>query len=206
MNERSFSGNGRFFRLNIMQHKSEMTELIFSATEQLMAKEGLHQLSMHKIAKQAGISAGTIYIYFENKEDLLTQLVQYVFTRFRAILLKDFDENEEFYTQYCRFWWNLWFDLQLRPEIVLNFHQYKILPGFTELVDQCMSDPKHPWNIFCANGNQKGVLCGLPSDILFSISLDSAINLSAKSFYTGITYPKSVLDKVVQQTWQAIKK
>lgn len=189
-----------------MQHKLDMPERIFAVTEQLMAEKGLHQLSMHKIAKQAGIAAGTIYIYFENKEDLLSKLAQYVFERFRAILLKDFDENEQLYEQYCRFWWNLWDDLQQRPEMVLNFHQYKTLPGFRQLAHRCMSDGQHPWNIFCANGNKKGILCDLPSDILFSISLDNAINLSAKTFYTGITYPKSVLEKVVQQTWLAIKK
>ncbi len=50
------------------QSENEMTEQIFLATERLMAKEGLHNLSMHKIAKEASISAGTIYIYFKSKE------------------------------------------------------------------------------------------------------------------------------------------
>ena len=40
--------------------KLDISEQIFDATDRLMAKEGLHHLSMHKLAKEAGIAAGTI--------------------------------------------------------------------------------------------------------------------------------------------------
>ena len=48
------------------QSETDMTELIFAATERLMARDGLDNLSMHKIAKEAKISPGTIYLYFKN--------------------------------------------------------------------------------------------------------------------------------------------
>lgn len=53
------------------QAKADLTEQIFLATDRLMAKEGLNQLSMHKLAKEANIAAGTIYLYFKNKDELL---------------------------------------------------------------------------------------------------------------------------------------
>ena len=34
------------------QAKTDLAEQIFSATDRLMAKEGLNQLSMHKLAKE----------------------------------------------------------------------------------------------------------------------------------------------------------
>ncbi len=34
------------------------------AVDCLMAKEGLNQLSMHKLAKEAKVAAGTIHLYF----------------------------------------------------------------------------------------------------------------------------------------------
>ncbi|MBS5276929.1 MAG: TetR family transcriptional regulator, partial [Haemophilus parainfluenzae] len=34
--------------------KLDVSEQIFDATDRLMAKEGLHHLSMHKLAKEAG--------------------------------------------------------------------------------------------------------------------------------------------------------
>lgn len=51
-----------------MRHaKTDLAEQIFLATDRLMAKEGLNQLSMHKLAKEANVAAGTIYLYFKNK-------------------------------------------------------------------------------------------------------------------------------------------
>ena len=53
--------------------KLDISEQIFDATDRLMAKEGLHHLSMHKLAKEAGIAASTIYLYFKSKFNLLVE-------------------------------------------------------------------------------------------------------------------------------------
>ena len=62
--------------------KLDVSEQIFDATDRLMAKEGLHYLSMHKLAKEAGIAAGTIYLYFKSKDELLAQFARRVFNKF----------------------------------------------------------------------------------------------------------------------------
>lgn len=41
-----------------------------------IAENGYHQTQVSKIAKQAGIADGTIYLYFKNKEDILISLFQ----------------------------------------------------------------------------------------------------------------------------------
>lgn len=46
-------------------------EAIFNATVQLINEVGFSETSISKIAKRANVSAATIYIYHENKEDLL---------------------------------------------------------------------------------------------------------------------------------------
>lgn len=71
-----------------LQCESEMPEHIFKAIERLMAEEGLHNLSMHKIAKEANISAGTIYIYFKSKDELLEKFAYHLFLRFDQVLKK----------------------------------------------------------------------------------------------------------------------
>ena len=43
---------------------------ILSTAEALLAERGLYGLSMKLLADTAGIAAGTIYRYFENKEGL----------------------------------------------------------------------------------------------------------------------------------------
>lgn len=47
---------------------------IVEASIQLTNKLGFDGISISKIAKKAGVSPGTIYIYFDNKEDLFTKI------------------------------------------------------------------------------------------------------------------------------------
>lgn len=49
---------------------------IIDAAVITIAENGYHQSQVSKIAKQAGVADGTIYLYFKNKEDLLISLFQ----------------------------------------------------------------------------------------------------------------------------------
>ncbi|MDA2633315.1 TetR family transcriptional regulator [Bacillus cereus] len=49
---------------------------IIDAAVIVIAKNGYHQAQVSKIAKQAGVADGTIYLYFKNKEDILISLFQ----------------------------------------------------------------------------------------------------------------------------------
>ena len=47
---------------------------IKEATVSLFLREGINGVSVAKIAKEAGVSPATIYVYYENKEDMLGEL------------------------------------------------------------------------------------------------------------------------------------
>ena len=47
---------------------------IIDAAVVVIADNGYHQAQVSKIAKQAGVADGTIYLYFKNKEDILISL------------------------------------------------------------------------------------------------------------------------------------
>ena len=57
------------------QIRSRSTSAILQAALELFARNGYHKTSISQIAKEAGVSKGLIYNYFDSKEDLLTQLV-----------------------------------------------------------------------------------------------------------------------------------
>lgn len=60
---------------------------------ELIVRDGFDGFSMQKLAKEAGVSAATAYIYFENKEDLLHRLYTTVQEAFTDYCLQGFDEN-----------------------------------------------------------------------------------------------------------------
>ncbi|GAK12519.1 TetR/AcrR family transcriptional regulator [Geomicrobium sp. JCM 19039] len=53
---------------------SEKYHLIIDAAVRVIAKHGYHHAQVSKIAKEAGVADGTIYLYFKNKEDILISL------------------------------------------------------------------------------------------------------------------------------------
>lgn len=56
--------------------KQEKFQLILEAALKVIAENGFHGSQISKIAKEAGIADGTVYLYFKNKEDILISLFQ----------------------------------------------------------------------------------------------------------------------------------
>jgi TetR/AcrR family fatty acid metabolism transcriptional regulator len=57
-----------------MKRKGPKYEKIIDAAVTVIAMHGYHQSQVSKIAKEAGVADGTIYLYFKNKEDLLVSV------------------------------------------------------------------------------------------------------------------------------------
>lgn len=52
----------------------EKFKVIIEAAVRVIADNGYHGSQVSKIAKEAGVAEGTIYLYFENKEDILISI------------------------------------------------------------------------------------------------------------------------------------
>jgi AcrR family transcriptional regulator len=63
---------------------------------EIVVKEGLDGFSMQKLAKAAGISPATLYIYYKDKEDLLTKLCIDISNQMMAMSLEGFDPHMPF--------------------------------------------------------------------------------------------------------------
>ena len=68
-------------------------EAIFQATKELLTEIGFSDTSMSKIAKRAGVSAATIYVYFDNKDDMLRKLYLDVKEKLAASIVQAIDQS-----------------------------------------------------------------------------------------------------------------
>ena len=71
-----------------------------------IVKEGFDGLSMQKLAKEAGVSPATIYIYFKDKDDLITQIITEEAHKMSAAILEDFDPDMAFEAGLRKQWEN----------------------------------------------------------------------------------------------------
>lgn len=62
----------------------------------MVVKEGFDGLSMQRLAKAAGVSPATIYIYFKNRQDLLLSLYAEEWEKMAAASLRGFDPKMSF--------------------------------------------------------------------------------------------------------------
>ena len=63
-----------------MKNKEKYYRIISAATK-IFAKKGFYQAKVSEIAKEARVADGTIYLYFENKDDILISLFEEQMTR-----------------------------------------------------------------------------------------------------------------------------
>jgi AcrR family transcriptional regulator len=62
-------------RLKTMKRSNKRGDIMQAAME-LIVEKGFHGAPMDEIARNAGVGTGTIYIYFESKQVLITELYQ----------------------------------------------------------------------------------------------------------------------------------
>ena len=97
MNESSFIF---FFLVVILKVKRDRPKYkqIVDAAVVVIAENGYHQAQVSKIAKEAGVADGTIYLYFKNKEDILVSVFREKMGIFvnnlEVIIEKDVDTSE----------------------------------------------------------------------------------------------------------------
>ena len=64
---------------------------LFEATVKTVNEMGFVAASVSKIAKEANVSPATLYVYYDNKEDLLVSTYIEIKKNFSRAILKDFD-------------------------------------------------------------------------------------------------------------------
>ena len=66
-------GRGQMGRVNTTNNKHDR---IMNAAIASFARHGYHHATIADVAREAGVAAGTIYLYFKNKDDLLIRIFE----------------------------------------------------------------------------------------------------------------------------------
>ncbi len=58
------------------QHTGDKRDLILKAATKLFARRGFFNAQVADVAREAGVAAGTVYLYFQSKDDLLISIFE----------------------------------------------------------------------------------------------------------------------------------
>ncbi|MCL7989101.1 TetR/AcrR family transcriptional regulator [Sphingobacterium sp. lm-10] len=185
-------------------------EAIFQSTLELVQDNGFHGTPMSQVARLANVSVGTIYHYFESKEDLIMELYSYCKTKLMAYLFEGLAHDNHSYEHEFKIIWKRFVQF------------YTLYPSYFRFMNQFYSSPFHEMERRMREINQtdedaktiQGFLkLGSTNNKLRNISIQllcSAFTGVAVSFVKSIIFGKvsmdpQQIDEMVDIVWTSIK-
>jgi TetR/AcrR family transcriptional regulator, multidrug resistance operon repressor len=143
---------------------------------EMIVKEGFDGLSMNKLAKAAGVSPATIYIYFKNREDMVQQLFKAAQEAFAKSALRNFDPNASLEDGLWLQWKNRLRYIEEHPFYFKFYEQFTN----THLINHKsvdMSEFKENMMLFVKNAIKRGELTRMEPEIFWSVAYGSFYSL-----------------------------
>ena len=110
-------------------------DALFEATVKLVNEIGFAASSVSKIAKEAGISPATIYIYYKNKEDLLVSTYVEIKKNIGRAIQEDFDDTQPVRNILKHVWFRMFEYISQHPDYFQYTEQFANSP-YQVLVDK----------------------------------------------------------------------
>ena len=145
-------------------------QAIHAKTVELAAQEGFDRLSMHKLAKAVGISPGTLYIYFRDREDLILQVSIAAQRQLFKATLQDFDPEMPFADGLRTQWRNrarYFLENPSQMQFLEMIRYSRFEPEVTRQVSREFADSMRS---FTRNAIERGELVELPLEVYWSIA------------------------------------
>ena len=179
-------------------------DLILRAAEKIIATEGLHNLSMQKLALDAGVAAGTIYRYFKDKDDLIIELRKNVLQLIANELLVDIEQGS-FEERFKRLWYNIIKLGREHSHANLSFAQYSHLLGVDAPEHQAFENEtfKQLHQLFEIAKSQ-GIIQPLSDGILFSIAFEPAVAIGKRLRRGHVDFNELEIQKACELCLRAI--
>jgi AcrR family transcriptional regulator len=189
-----------------MRVKDEIKQVaLIEATIKVVNEIGFASSSVSKIAKEAGISPATIYIYHKNKEDLLVSTYIDIKKRFGQTLLEGFDQSQPIRDIFKRIWKNGFEYIANHREEISYKEQFANSP-YADHVDSSEIDKYYEpiFEVF-----QKGVEQKVIKDVdihLFGVFMYYPMTiLTNHRLCAGFDLNDLNIEKAFDMAWDAIK-
>jgi len=176
----------------------------------MVVNHGFDGLSMHKLAREAGVSVATIYIYFKDREDLLQQLYKEETKKMSDATLIGFDPECHFDEGLKVQWLNRMKYCLADPNSMSFIEQVKHSP----LIDRSVMDRTFidAMSKFVQTAIDRNELIPLPMEIYWSIAfaplyqlLKFHISPSGMPGRPPFTFDEAKIDLALQLVLKALK-
>ena len=189
-----------------MRVKDELKQdAIIKATVKLVNEIGFVSSSVAKIAKEAGVSPATIYVYYKNKEDLLVSTYVGIKKELSTMILEDFDESLPIRDIFRNFWNKAFKYTSQYPEYFQFTEQFSNSP-YSELVDREEVEKFfEPMFRTISRGIEQKIIKDVAMDILAVFMFYPVMLISNPKLCENIDINEETIETAFTLAWDAIK-
>jgi TetR/AcrR family transcriptional repressor of multidrug resistance operon len=148
----------------------EKENLVKKTAIETIAKGGFESFSMNKLAKACGISVATLYIYYKDKDDLLSQLAVEHGKQMGKSMLYNFDTEASFEAGLRQQWENRYRYLINNPTLSKFNEQLKASVYQEQFLSTFMENALEPFKRFNENIVLRGEVKDMPLEVYWSVA------------------------------------
>lgn len=183
--------------------QNAVKEKIRSGLVRVVAKSGIGGTSIGAVAKEAGVSAGTIYLHFEDKTDLLQKVYLQIKTEFHDIMVAAKQEADS-KAMIHRMWRDM-FQFTTAHPLDFLFIEYA---GAAQVLSEDQSRHVASFQVEIAAMLQRaiddGTLAPLPVTTVTTLLVAPAMHLARMSALNDTPIDASQIDLTFERVWLSI--
>jgi len=187
--------------------KIDKREEILKAALQLIAEHGFHGAPMAMIADKAGVGAGTIYRYFENKDVLINDLYRQLEDRIMLHVSEGYSQQMPIKERYLHLTTALLNYLSSHPLVFRYMEQFHNSPYGTEIRRDRIIKNANGCDAFrelFQQGIQENCVKDAPLVILFDLTFGPLISVTRDHILGFISLDNQLINQVVEACWDGI--
>ncbi|SFZ91616.1 transcriptional regulator, TetR family [Flaviramulus basaltis] len=188
-----------------LQKSIDKRNQLIKATIELVNNNGFHATPMSKIAKMANVSPATIYLYFENKQDLANKTYIEVKAAYTKYAFATYNEEMPVEEGFEIIWKRI-ADFKLKEcENAMFLAQCDNTPMIDEASRQEGIKHLQPLLDLWERGKKEGIIKPLSDYLLYAYAINPLSFLMIMQKRGAFQLDKTHLEEAYQSAWSSIK-
>lgn len=188
--------------------KGEKRAAVIQAALELVAEHGFHGTPMALVAERAGVAAGTIYRYFENKDDLIRGIYRHLEERLTEALKENYPEGSSVRKRYVHIGKVIVAYCIASPMDFRFLEQFHNSPyGIAHRREKIFGRQE---NDICTALFEEGVgqqiIKDLPLPVLFALTFGPIMDICRHHILQFVELDESLITRTVEACWDAVRR
>jgi len=190
-------------------NKPDKRDEIIRAALELIAEHGFHGAPMAMIADRAGVGAGTIYRYFENKDVLINELYRGIEDRMQLFILEGYATEAPFRARFLHLGTGLLRFFIEHPLVFRYVEQFHNSPyGVAVRRDKILGNGGgcNAFKELFEQGLAQQVLKDFPLVILFDLAFGPLVTVARDHILGFVQLDDAMIERTIDACWDGVRR